>query len=272
MISESASRGSCPADRVGGGRSSAARRRSPGGSAASERLQLRVHLQLRLHIQLRLIQLQLRNPESTLRPSLAETVNGAVFLIGGAFGGRANLAVASGLKALWLAYLSQPSSDRVLFRLIRKRKLRRIVEIGIGSGQRALRMISLAQRYRPIAEVRYTGIDWFEARPVDSDEGMSLKQAYRLLRGTSARIHLVPSDAHEAFARVANALSGNELVTISSDQPPETLGRIWYFLPRMLAADAAVFFARTTDETPSWRPMSLAEIRRLGTAPRRRAA
>ena len=182
------------------------------------------------------------------------------------FGGRAKLAAANGLKALWLAYLSQPSSDRVLYRLIRKRKVCRIVEIGIGAGQRLLRMISLAQRYRPASEVRYTGIDWFEARPAESGECLSLKQAYRLLRRTSARIHLVPSDAHEAFARVANALSGNELVTISSDQPPESLGRIWFFLPRMLAAGAAVFFSRTTDEAPSWRPLSLAEIRQLRRA------
>jgi hypothetical protein len=182
------------------------------------------------------------------------------------------LSAANGLKALWLAYLSQPAGDRILYRTIRKRKLRRIVEIGIGGGQRAMRMISLAQRYRPAAEVRYTGIDWFEGRADDSGEGMTLKQTYRLLRGTSARIHLIPSDAQEAFARVANALSGNELVAISSDQPPESLGRIWFFLPRMLAPGAVVFFSQTGDENRTWRPMSLAEIQSLGAVPRRRAA
>lgn len=182
------------------------------------------------------------------------------------------MSAANGLKALWLAYLSQPAGDRILYRTIRKRKVRRIVEIGIGGGERALRMISLAQRYRPAAEVRYTGIDWFEARAHDASEGMSLKQAYRLLRGTSARIHLVPSDAHEAFARVANALSGNELIVISSDEPAESLGRIWFFLPRMLAPGALVLFSQTGEPNRTWRPMSLAEIQSLGAAPRRRAA
>jgi hypothetical protein len=181
------------------------------------------------------------------------------------------LSAANGLTALWLAYFSQPSGDRVLYRAIRKRKVRKIVEIGIGGGQRALRMISLAQRYHA-DDVRYIGIDWFEARPTDSDKGMTLKQAYRVLRGTGARIHLVPSDAQEAFARVANALSGNELVVIALDQPLETLGRLWIFLPRMLAANAIVLLSQAADQSAAWRPMSLAEIQSLGTEPRRRAA
>ncbi len=185
---------------------------------------------------------------------------------------RATLSAANGLKALWLAYLSQPAGDRPLYRLIRKRKIRRIVEIGIGDGRRALRMISLAQRYHSAADIRYTGIDWFEARRCDDGTGLTLKQAYRVLRGTSARIHLVPSDAHEAFARVANALSGNELVTITSGEPPEALGRIWFFLPRMLAAGATVVYSQMGNGPGSWRTISPREIRQLGAEPRRRAA
>ena len=177
------------------------------------------------------------------------------------------MSAANGLKALWLAYFSKPADERVLYRLIRKRKLRKIVEIGIGSGQRALRMISLARRYHPAAQVRYTGIDWFEGRTTDSSEGMNLKTAYRMLRASGARIHLVPRDAHEAFARVANALSGNELVVISSEQPLESLGRMWFFLPRMLAPQAVVLFSRSTDENPTWRSLSLAEIQSLGADP-----
>jgi hypothetical protein len=182
------------------------------------------------------------------------------------------LSAANGVKALWLAYLSKPADERILYRLIRKRKLRKIVEIGIGSGQRALRMISLAQRYYRAAEVRYTGIDWFEAQPGDSRDGLSLKAAYRTLRASRARIHLVPRDAHEAFARLANALSGNELVVIDSQQSLESLGRIWFFIPRMLAHQAIVLAAQTTGERRTWRPLSLAEIQAFGAEPRRRAA
>ncbi len=182
------------------------------------------------------------------------------------------MSAANGLKALWLAYLSKPADERILYRLIRKRKLRKIVEIGIGSGQRALRMISLAQRYHSVPEVRYTGIDWFEARADESPDRLTLKTAYRVLRASGSRIHLVPRDAHEAFARLANALSGNELVVIDSHQPLESLGRIWFFLPRMLAPQAIALAAQTTGERRTWRPLPLAEIHSLGAEPRRRAA
>jgi hypothetical protein len=192
---------------------------------------------------------------------------------GARLAGRAQLSAANGLKALWLAYLSKPADERVLYRLIRKRKLRKIVEIGIGSGQRALRMISLARRYHPASHVRYTGIDWFEAGEAsETEQGMDLKTAYRLLRASGARIHLVPRDAHEAFARMANALSGNELVVIAHQQRLESLGRIWFFLPRMLAPQAVVLLSRTTDERRTWQPLSLAEIQSLAADPRRRAA
>jgi hypothetical protein len=182
------------------------------------------------------------------------------------------LSAANGLKALWLAYLSKPADERTLYRLIRKQKLRKIVEIGIDGGQRALRMISLAQRYHPGSQVRYTGIDWFEARQHDSHDALSLKTAYRVLRSSGARIHLVPRDAHEAFARLANALSGNELVVIDAQEPLESLGRIWFFLPRMLAPQAIVLASHSTDQRRSWRRLPLAEIQSLGIEPRRRAA
>jgi predicted O-methyltransferase YrrM len=201
---------------------------------------------------------------------LAETCQRGELTFRCAAGGGAQLSAANGLKALWLAYLSKPADERVLYRLIRKRKLRKIVEIGIGSGQRALRMISLAQRYQQ--QVRYTGIDWFEARPDESSDRLTLKTAYRVLRASGSRIHLVPRDAHEAFARLANALSGNELVVIDSHQPLESLGRIWFFLPRMLAPQAIVLATQPTGERRTWRPLPLAEIHSLGAEPRRRAA
>ena len=127
------------------------------------------------------------------------------------------------LESIWLAYLSQPSSDRVLYRAIRKRKLRRIMEIGIGDLRRGVRMIRLAQRYHPAAEVRYIGVDLFEARPKSGMAEMSLKQAYRTAPSDGARIHLIPSDAIQSLVRSANALPGNELVIVAADQTAEHL-------------------------------------------------
>ena len=52
----------------------------------------------------------------------------------------------SRLKYLYLAYLSRPVGDRAIYRTIRRRNVRKILEIGIGTAGRALRMIDLARR------------------------------------------------------------------------------------------------------------------------------
>jgi hypothetical protein len=172
-----------------------------------------------------------------------------------------------------LAYLSQPSSDRLLYRAIRKRKPRRIMEIGIGDLRRGVRMIRLAQRYHPGGEVRYIGVDLFEARPESGMAGMSMKNAYRLLRATGAKIHLIPGNAIQALVRTANALPGNEMLLVASDHASELLSAAWLYVPRMLAADALVYAAQSDESRSKWRPLPAADLQSLaGPTIRRRAA
>ena len=85
------------------------------------------------------------------------------------------------LKHAYLAYLSQPATDRVIYRLIDKRPIRSILELGVGDGVRAERMIAVASRQQMDTELRYTGIDLFEDRPAGTPR-IALKQAYQQLR------------------------------------------------------------------------------------------
>src|ERR1700675_14598 len=89
------------------------------------------------------------------------------------------------LRYLQLAYFSNPAGDRLIYRLIRRRKVRKILEIGIGTASRAVRMIDLARRGVPGEAVRYAAIDLFESRGGDSPSGLSLKDAHRLLKSTT---------------------------------------------------------------------------------------
>ncbi len=109
----------------------------------------------------------------------------------------------------------------------------------MGDASRALRMIGVAGRYHPTEELRYVGVDLFEARTAKAGPRVSLKDAHCLLRGTGIRCHLVPGDPLQALARSANSLPGNELVLISAADDAESLERAWFYLPRMLAPDAA---------------------------------
>ena len=54
---------------------------------------------------------------------------------------------ASLVKYLYLSYVASPQAERALYRHLGSGKVSSIVEVGIGEGRRAARMISVAQRY-----------------------------------------------------------------------------------------------------------------------------
>lgn len=179
------------------------------------------------------------------------------------------------LRHIYLAYFSHPASDRILYRAIRRQKVQRIVEIGVGTAERSKRLIIAAKGANRAAAVRYTGIDLFEARPAGAPPGLSLKDAYRLLKPSGAQTQLVPGDPLAALARVANALAGTELVVISADQDPALIEKAWFYLPRLLDRNSLVYCEEidTQSRRPRLRLLSRAEIeKRSGSAQQRRAA
>lgn len=155
------------------------------------------------------------------------------------------MAAAGLLKSVYLSYFAKPAQDRQLFALIRRHKIGSIVELGVGAGVRAIRMIEMAQRHCT-SEIRYTGIDLFEAR-ANAEQGLSLKQAYKSLRATGAKVQLVPGDPFSSLARTANSLTGTQLLLISADQDEESLGRAWFYIPRMLTEQPLVLVERSSE-------------------------
>ena len=104
---------------------------------------------------------------------------------------------ANGLKMFRLCWLSRPAGDRLLFRLVRQRKPRKMMLLGLGDATRAMRMISLAQRYNPPDQISFAGIDRFDSRPVDVPH-FSLKDGALPVAPTGSRINLIPGDPREA--------------------------------------------------------------------------
>jgi hypothetical protein len=188
--------------------------------------------------------------------------------------GRAKVPVFRRLKNLCISYFTQPAADRPIAKLIHSQRARKILQIGVGDGARALRLIQTAQREHPGERISFAGIDLFEARPA-AERKLSLKEVHRKLSVTDAKIMLVPGDPYGALERVANALLGTELVLISADQRGESLDRAWFYVPRLLASDATVLVEShdaTTNE-PTLQPLSRLEVEALAkTARRRRVA
>jgi hypothetical protein len=169
---------------------------------------------------------------------------------------------ASRLKYYYLAYFSKPVSDRILYRTICRLQPRKILELGVHGGSRARHLISLALRHHAADELRYAGVDLFEARPPDAPAGLTLKQAHCLLKTTGVRIQLVPGDAYSALSRTANSLRDNDLMLISADQDPAALEQAWFYVPRMLH-DHSVVLQEVPGEqgATSWQTVPLADIR-----------
>lgn len=184
------------------------------------------------------------------------------------------MSVTSRVRFLYLSHVSKPIADRSIYRAIRRRRIRRIVDIGVGTGQRAARMIEVAGLNAALPDIFYTGIDLFESRPHEDGRGLTLRAAHRLLKPTGARIRLVPGDPLTALSRVANTLTGSELVVISADQDPDSLARAWFYLPRMLVGDSLVLMEEPGGAEGELAIRSIArdEIDRLARTPTLRRA
>ena len=147
---------------------------------------------------------------------------------------------ASLVKYLYLSYVASPQAERRLYRSLRSGKVSTIVEVGIGDGRRAARMISVAQRYSRLGTVRYTGIDLFEDRPI-GETGPTLKQVHKLLVASGARVRLVPGDPFSALARAANELTGTDVVVVSAGHDIDALAKAWFYVPRLLHPQSMLF-------------------------------
>ncbi len=166
------------------------------------------------------------------------------------------------VKFAALTLLSRPVHERAIYRMIRQLKATTLVELGIQRGIGSRRMIEAALRFSPADDIRYTGIDLFEARS-DQTPGLKLKDAHRTLKQYGVHVHLVPGDPFSALARAANTLTGTDLVVIRGDQDPEALQRAWLYVPRMLHARSVVLREVTATAKPYFEPVSQASIEQL---------
>jgi hypothetical protein len=143
------------------------------------------------------------------------------------------VAAASWFRYTYLAHFSKPKSVRQLYRLVKRQQFCRIVEIGITDLNRSVWLVEVAQRFANGRTVLFTGIDWFEARSPDMSR-ISLKEAYRALHGTGAKVRLAPGAPGNSLAAAANAHQNTDLILISSHVSDSDLESAWFYVPRML--------------------------------------
>jgi hypothetical protein len=176
------------------------------------------------------------------------------------------LSVGGIIRSTWLLYFSQPASERGLWKAIKARPIRSIVELGAGLSGRTQKLLEVAAWRKECLPLRYTAIDLFDSR-APGQPRLSLKEAFHTLRPTGVKLQLVPGDPFSALSRMANSLAGTDLLLIAADQDRQSLARAWKYVPRMLAPQALVLLEEpAASGQTTWREVPQTEIDRLATA------
>jgi len=170
-----------------------------------------------------------------------------------------------------LTWFSKPACNRQLYKLAAKHQPKCIVQFGLASLQQAENLIQVCQHFSGCEEIRYTAIDLFEAR-ANKIPGLTLKEAHRVLSTTGAKTRVMPGDAPQMLPRMANQLTGTELLVISLDAGRETLDSCWFFIPRMLQPGSLVLLQENRAAGSAYQPLSVADIEQLAQAAGRPAS
>jgi hypothetical protein len=153
----------------------------------------------------------------------------------------------SALKFFQMTWLSKPAPDRLIYKLIKKRQIKSIVEIGMGDGSRSAKMIAVAKKFSPDCRIKYTGVDLFDSRSQDQSP-LKLIEMHRQLNAVDAKTQLVPGDLASALPRIANAHVRTDMVIISAGFEDDDFESSQMFLPRMLHPSSVVLIQDYADE------------------------
>lgn len=171
------------------------------------------------------------------------------------------MGVAQLLRYTRLAFFSKESTDRELFQTVRRRRVSRIVEVGIDAVERTAQALRLARDASGNVEVRYAGFDRFEERGADQP-ALPLITAHRALGKTGATVRLTPGEPAAAVAAIANSLADTDLILVSGTLTAGRLAPLWPFLPRMCHPETVVL--RAQDD--AWEELDPAALDHAGAA------
>lgn len=178
------------------------------------------------------------------------------------------------LGTLWLTRLSKPAGERPIYRLVRSKSPKRILELGLGTLDRTARLLAFA-RSSAGDQLHYVGLDRFEGRLPSDPPGVTLKAAHQRLHALG-RVQLVPGNVDTSLARLCNHLGVFDLVLVAADNDPRHLERSWFFIQRMMNASTTVLVETPDGAKPGttvWKAIDKRRVDELATRTiQRRAA
>lgn len=160
-----------------------------------------------------------------------------------------------------LTRFSKPLADRAVYRFVATHAPRSILEVGMSSIERTCNLLLLAQRSAKTEEIRYCGIDLFEAR--GGVAPIRLKDAHCQLRKCGGTVRLVPGDLSAVHPGLANQLGNFELVLLSLASSLEGTGPSISLLPRLIAENGRLLLSEGESAEKAYRILTRAEVERL---------
>lgn len=144
--------------------------------------------------------------------------------------------------------LKRPKRYTQIFKIIKKAKPRRIMEVGTWNGNRAWQMIQLAQKYYLPEEVEYYGFDLFEGMTEEvykqekSKWPPAMAEVKEKLEATGAKIFLFAGDTLEALPSVTPKLPKMDFIFIDGGHSLKTIANDWFWSEKLMDKKATLIF------------------------------
>lgn len=155
------------------------------------------------------------------------------------------------LRKLYKTFIRRGSGAKrydQLYEAIDQCHPRHIVEVGTWNGNRGVRMIEQAAKYRPVSEIHYYGFDLFEQMTEEkykeeiSKRPPPQQEVENKLKATGAHIHLYVGDTMKTMADWVKESPDADFVYIDGGHALETVRSDWEFTAKRMHDRTMVIF------------------------------
>lgn len=135
-----------------------------------------------------------------------------------------------------------------IFKEVKKKRPKNIMEIGVWTGERARKMIAISSKFHEADQINYYGFDLFE--PMNSEkfnkevskQPPALSEVRTKLEKTGVNIHLYKGDTTSTLPELEGKLPGMDFIFIDGGHSLETIASDWYYASKFVASDGVVIF------------------------------
>lgn len=147
----------------------------------------------------------------------------------------------SWLQKVYWKHLAKPTSERELVRFVLSTPVESILEIGMGNGERAARLLDLISKTQARPIQRYVGLDEFEGAS-DAREHLKLIAAHRLFTERGLKATLFPGTPANSLLRLTHNVQACDLVIIDESWNADNADgqAIAQWLPRLVKTTGTV--------------------------------